>query len=151
VFDLSPKNSAVFTIGALARAAGVHVETIRYYQRRGLLRQPTKPAGQGFRRYGEGDLRRLRLIKRAQQLGFSLTEIADLVIHVDNGNCPATRQLAERKLGEVRNQLETLEKVLHTLRTMIGECSGTCPSPCPLIRHLRSHEIDLSADRSHER
>jgi MerR family mercuric resistance operon transcriptional regulator len=146
VFDLSPTKNAAYTIGALARAAGVHVETIRYYQRRGLLRQPSKPGGQGFRRYGEGDLRRLRLIKSAQQLGFSLTEIADLVIHVDNGNCPATKQLAQRKVTEVRNQLETLEKVLQILKELVGECAGPCPTPCPLMRRFRDHEFEFFAD-----
>ena len=82
------------TIGTLARAAGVGVETIRYYQRRGLVEEPTKPIG-GHRRYSPAAARRVRFIKRAQQLGFTLEEVTSLLALEDGRSCRETRMLAD--------------------------------------------------------
>lgn len=89
------------TIGALARAAGVNVETIRYYQRRGLLREPARPHG-GIRRYKKADLDRVQFVKAAQRLGFSLREIAELLRLEDGTQCEEASALAEHKLSDVR-------------------------------------------------
>src|SRR5262247_1928849 len=86
------------TIGRLARAAEVSVETIRYYQRRGLLEEPAKPVG-GQRRYASDAVRRLRFIRRAQRLGFTLQEVKELLLLEDGQSCRKTRLLAEEKLA----------------------------------------------------
>ena len=92
---------ATFTIGAFADAGGVNVETIRFYQRKGLLTEPEKPLG-GIRRYGLEDVTRVRFIKSAQRLGFSLEEIAELLRLEDGAHCQEASSLATRKLMDVR-------------------------------------------------
>lgn len=94
------------TIGRLARSAGVHIETIRYYQRRGLLPLPPKPPG-NMRRYPPATLARLRFIKRAQELGFTLREIGDL-LRLSAGECGQTRSLAERKRDDIAVHIKDL-------------------------------------------
>lgn len=120
------------TIGALAYEAGVGVETIRYYQKRGLLDQPSKPVMGGFRCYSDRDVGRVRLIKRAQQMGFTLAEIAELAPHVDTANCKAARMLAEKKLKTIENQLVVLEEVRTTLKGLIADCSRDCTQHCTI-------------------
>lgn len=119
------------TIGKLAREAGVSVETVRYYQRRGLLGQPFKPAG-GFRRYSEQDVARICFIKRAQQMGFTLSEIAELVPHIDTANCQATKALTEKKLKAIETQLIALEKIRATLKGLVAECARDCQQFCTI-------------------
>ncbi|RCX57479.1 MerR family transcriptional regulator [Escherichia coli] len=89
------------TIGVFAKAAGVNVETIRFYQRKGLLREPDKPYG-SIRRYGEADVVRVKFVKSAQRLGFSLDEIAELLRLDDGTHCEEASSLAEHKLKDVR-------------------------------------------------
>lgn len=131
-----------FTIGILAKEAGVTVETVRYYQRRRLLRQPQRPLN-GVRSYDEADLVRLRLIKRAQQLGFTLTEIDDLIVHVEGGACRAVKLLARDKLENIDSRIDVLEKVRDTLKSLVGSCKGKCPEPCPVICSFRSPTPEL--------
>lgn len=126
------------TIGKLAREAGVSVETIRYYQKRGLLLQPNKPEMGGYRSYCEEDVGRLRFIKHAQQMGFSLAEIVELLTHIDEMNCHATKVLAEKKLKTIEDQLVALEKIRTNLRTLVKECRRDCPHNCPVIHKLYS-------------
>ena len=95
------------TIGAVAKAAGVNVETVRFYQRRALLPEPDKPYGR-IRRYEAKDEARVRFVKAAQRLGFSLDEVAGLLKLDDGTHCDEARQLAEAKLGDVRKNLEKL-------------------------------------------
>lgn len=87
------------TIGVFAKAAGVNVETIRFYQRKGLLREPDKPYG-SIRRYGEADVVRVKFVKSAQRLGFSLDEIAELLRLDDGTHCEEASSLAEHKLKD---------------------------------------------------
>lgn len=134
-----------FTIGTLAREAGVNVETVRYYQRRGLLRQPQKPLG-GVRSYCDGDLSRLRLIKHVQRLQFTLTEIADLLAYIEDGDCYATKALAQDKLKKITRQITALEKVRDILKLLTINCSGKCAENCPVIRELRQQEFALMAE-----
>ncbi|CQW49522.1 transcriptional regulator MerR [Salmonella enterica subsp. enterica serovar Typhi] len=91
------------TIGVFAKAAGVNVETIRFYQRKGLLREPDKPYG-SIRRYGEADVVRVKFVKSAQRLGFSLDEIAELLRLDDGTHCEEASSLAEHKLKDVREK-----------------------------------------------
>ena len=92
------------TIGVFAKAAGVNVETIRFYQRKGLLLEPDKPYG-SIRRYGEADVTRVRFVKSAQRLGFSLDEIAELLRLEDGTHCEEASSLAEHKLQDVREKM----------------------------------------------
>ena len=123
------------TIGRLATAAGVHVETIRYYQRRGLLPAPKRPAA-GVRRYGEETAARLRFIKRAQDIGFTLDEIAEL-LRLERG-CRDAHDLAAAKLVAVERRLSDLRRIRKTLRELIGRCDEGRTESCPIIDSLRS-------------
>jgi MerR family mercuric resistance operon transcriptional regulator len=97
-----------YTIGQLAKAASVGVETIRYYQRRGLLAVPD--VSSGFRTYPVADAERIRFIKRAQELGFSLEEISHLLMLEDSNDKPAIRDIASERLDQVRAKLADLQK-----------------------------------------
>lgn len=121
--------SPTLTIGRLATAAGVHVETVRYYQRRGLLPEPCRPLG-GVRRYGDTDLTRLQFIRRAQAMGFRLDEVAGLLKVRGAGACEHTRQLTEHKLAEVRRKLDELRRLESELVQLVAECEQTQPDEC---------------------
>ena len=126
------------TIGRLAQAADVNVETIRYYQRRGLLNEPIKPLG-GQRRYSSADATRVRFIKRAQQLGFTLEEVKDLLLLEDGQSCKETRLLAEHKLAIIEVRIADLARMRRLLKRMIAECAeGKRPRSCPIITTLSS-------------
>lgn len=130
-----PAPDAAMTIGRLARAAGVNIETIRYYQRRGLLAVPRKPPG-GVRRYPPDMLERLRFIRRAQELGFSLREIIDLLA-LGDGSCRETRSIAERHLAEIESRIADLESMRITLGRLIRTCRAGNRPPCPIIASLK--------------
>ena len=125
------------TIGALAEAAGVNLETIRFYQRKGLIPEPERPLGR-IRRYGEAELARLRFIKAAQRLGFSLEEIAELLLLDDGTQCGKARKLAERKLQGVREKLADLHCIESALDRLVARCGSARGSvKCPLIASLQ--------------
>ena len=120
------------TISKLAASAGVHVETVRYYQRRRLLPEPQRPQG-GFRHYGSADVARLQFIRRAQAMGFTLDEIAGLLELKGKRACEQTRQLTELKLADVRQRLDALHRLEVDLMSLIAECNqapggGSCPT-----------------------
>ena len=124
------------TIGRLAQAAAVNVETIRYYQRRRLLDQPSKPLG-GHRRYAAEAVKRVRFIKRAQQLGFTLEEVKSLLLLEDGQSCRETRLLAERKLALIEQRIHDLARMRRLLTSLIAECAkGKRPRSCPIIATL---------------
>lgn len=135
----------VLTIGKLAREVDVSVETIRYYQRRGLMNLPSKPKMGGFRAYGESDVARVRFIKRAQLMGFSLAEVAELIVHVDDTNCRAAKTLAESKLKVIETQLMELERIQKTLKNLVVSCRRDCPHACPVLRKLYGEPVSLNA------
>ncbi len=139
------KIKGVLTIGKLAREVDVSVETIRYYQRRGLIAQPGKPKMGGFRAYGESDVVRMRFIKRAQQMGFSLAEISELIVHMEDTNCHAAKTLAEAKLKVIETQLEELGRIQETLKSLVVSCRRDCPHACPVLRKLYGESLSLSA------
>ena len=114
------------TIGGLARSAGVHVETVRYYERRGLLAQP---ALAGRRRYTEGSVRRLALIRRAKSLGFTLAEIAELLDASEGGSADDILAAARTKLAQVETGLRELRALHCRLAHLVRACAsgdGAC-------------------------
>ena len=127
---------AQLTIGQLATAVGVHVETVRYYQRESLMPTPRRAYG-SIRRYGADDVRRLRFIKRAQALGFTLEEIATLLA-VDQGkHCAETRELAATKLALVDAKLRDLRAMRSALAGMVRQCATEGDNQhCPAVEAL---------------
>lgn len=127
-----------YTIGRFAAAAGVHVETIRYYQRRGLIPEPLRPQG-GVRRYSDEDVARLRFIKRAQAVGFTLAEIKALLKLRAAKSCRATRELAALKLEFVDTRIKELRRLRRELAQWVAECDANPQEAiCPVIDHLVS-------------
>ena len=128
---LSPGD--LLTIGQLAAAAGVHVETVRYYQRESLVPTPRRAYG-SIRRYGADDVRRLRFIKRAQVLGFTLSEVGGL-LHLDAAcACADTRALAARKLALIERRMADLAAMQKVLVGLVQQCdAGNDGTHCPII------------------
>lgn len=125
------------TIGVFAKAAGVNVETIRFYQRKGLLAQPDRPHG-SIRRYGVADVRRVRFVKTAQGLGFTLDEIGELLRLEDGTHCREARKLAEHKLADVRTKLADLARMEGVLSDLVRACHARRGNiSCPLISSLQ--------------
>jgi MerR family mercuric resistance operon transcriptional regulator len=117
------KDPATLTIGALASDAGVNVETIRFYERKGLLNQPARHSS-GYRQYPSEDSNRIRFIKRAQDLGFTLKEIAELLeLNTDPGaTCGDMRGQTERKLDEVEAKIKDLMRMKKSLKRLVDAC-----------------------------
>lgn len=114
------------TIGAAARQAGVGVETIRFYERRGLVQQPLKPASSGLRHYSPEVVARVRFIREAQQIGFSLREIRELLsLRAEpDADCSEVREQAQGKLDEVERKIAQLEHVKAALKSLLATCPG---------------------------
>jgi len=125
------------TIARLATAGGVGVETVRYYQRRGLLQTPPRPEGSGsggrVRRYGTEDLRRLRFIRQAQAAGFTLEQIGELLALDAGEDRDRARALAEARLGELDARIAELETARAALRRLATACGAGGRGPCPII------------------
>ena len=124
------------TIGALAESADVGVETVRYYQRRGLLPQPARRFG-SIRRYGPADAARLRFIRRAQELGFTLEEIGELLKLQDGTDRRAIRRIARARLAQVESRVSDLQRMGRALRHVIDDCEHAPGAPrCPIIEAI---------------
>jgi MerR family mercuric resistance operon transcriptional regulator len=138
------------TIGQLAASAEVNVETVRYYQRRGLLSEPERPVG-GIRRYASADLARLRYIRRAQSMGFSLDEIIGLLELKGVRACAETRTLTEHKLLEVRKRLSALRRLERELLRLVASCgqarAGACCPTLELLEHGESKPLRRSRSK----
>jgi DNA-binding transcriptional MerR regulator len=135
------------TIGRLAEEAGVGVETVRFYQRRGLLPLPAAPR-QGFRRYGDDVLWRLRYIKQARELGFSLAEIAALQADLPGGPsfCAAFRQAVEAKIAALDAEAERLARQRAALSEVLAQCRvSSAAGRCPIVAN--SIPRDMTANR----
>jgi MerR family transcriptional regulator, mercuric resistance operon regulatory protein len=131
------EGSEAMTIGVLANAAGINVETIRFYQRKGLLPEPVRPYGR-IRRYAQSDLARVRFIKSAQRVGFTLDEIAQLLQLEDGTRCAQAREIAERKLIDIRRRLADLRRMEAALAQLVERCSARRGRvTCPLIASLQ--------------
>lgn len=127
---------AALTIGKLAKAAAVNVETIRYYQRRGLLEEPPRPLG-GQRHYSAEQIKRVRFIKRAQALGFTLSEIGTLLALDAARVCHDTRALATHKLASIEQKIADLAIMQRVLNDLVRQCdSGDGGAECPIIDAL---------------
>ena len=120
------------TIGALARAAGVGVETVRYYQRRGLLQEPPRPPGE-IRRYGQEDLKRLRFIRSAQSAGFTLSEIGELLELSASDDRPHARELAQARVAALDAKIEELREARDALAALATACANRRKGPCPIL------------------
>jgi MerR family mercuric resistance operon transcriptional regulator len=130
----SPSPDAL-TIGRLARAAGVGVETVRYYQERQLL--PVPPSTGAFRYYPVALVERIRFIKRAQELGFSLDEISDLLQLEGGADRSSIRRIATDRLGQIEQKLSDLRRMQGVLKHLVAECEHTSSDlPCPIIGTL---------------
>ncbi|TFH87478.1 Hg(II)-responsive transcriptional regulator [Billgrantia azerbaijanica] len=137
--------AGTMTIGGLAKAVGVHVETIRYYQRRELLPEPERPAG-SIRRYGSAEVARLTFVKTGQRLGFSLDKIAELLRLEDGTHCQEASTLAEHKLRDVREKIAGLQRIERTLADLVHACHEQEGNiTCPLIASL--HEGMISGEQ----
>ena len=133
-----PATPDMFAIGAFARAAGVNVETIRFYQRRRLLPEPPRPPG-GIRRYGNTEVARVKFVKSAQRLGFSLDEVAQLLRLEDGTHCSEAAGLAALRLADVRARLADLTRMEAALAALVKQCGTRGGSvSCPLIASLHA-------------
>lgn len=131
------------TIGALARRAGVGIDTIRYYERERLLPPPQRRAS-GYRDYGLGVVARLRFIRRAKELGFTLDDIRELLaLSTDRQRgVKNVRQRAEARLGEVELRIRELQRMKRGLKQLIDACPGHGPlEHCPILRALSGGEV----------
>lgn len=150
------------TIGRAAREAGVSIETVRFYERRGLIEQP--PKGNSYRVYSSDQVARIRFIKQAQHIGFSLSEIGELLrLRADpSADCAEVRQQAVAKLGEVHRKIEQLRQVGAALETLIAACPGsgglracsimdglavTAGKPVPTEKRSRSRSRKLTPEQ----
>jgi len=130
------------TIGQLARRAKVNLETIRYYERRGLIAKPPRNES-GYRQYSPEDLHRLEFIHRAKDLGFSLREILELLsLRRDPGmTCNDVKERVEAKIVQVEGKIETLETIRGALSGLVKKCTGEGPAGrCPILKELESRE-----------
>lgn len=123
-------------IGQLARRAGVSIDTVRYYERSGLLAPQTRLAS-GYRRYGELQVSRLRFIRRAQELGFSLNDIRELLGLSKQRDVARVKRAAEKKLADVEERLAALTRVRDGLATLVATCPGHGrAADCPILKAL---------------
>ncbi|HWD56438.1 MAG TPA: MerR family transcriptional regulator [Acidimicrobiales bacterium] len=123
----------VLSIGQLADAAGVHIETIRYYERRGILPEPPRTAG-GYRQYGPDDRWRLEFVKRAKALGFTLTEVGELLHEEVRGDPVSVRAMVQRKLGAIEERQRELAGVQARLARLVEICADPDSDDCGALR-----------------
>jgi MerR family copper efflux transcriptional regulator len=131
-----------FTIGSVARRAGVGVETVRFYERQGLITQPARGAS-GYRQYPEETVVRLRFIQRAKALGFSLREIRELLsLRIDpTGHSGAVKARAQAKIADIEEKIRTLRRMKETLARLSAACDGCAPvRACPILDALEADE-----------
>ncbi len=130
------------TIGAVAKRAHVHVETLRYYERRGLMVRPPRSLA-NYRRYPEDAVMRVRFIKRAQELGFSLKEIKDLLSlrATPRARCKDVRDRATAKIDDIEEKIRSLQAMRRALLKLVAECAGERPvTDCPILLSLNSED-----------
>ena len=121
------------TISGLAHAAGVGVETVRYYQRRGLLPEPARPPGE-VRRYGEVDVKRLRFIRSAQAAGFTLAEIKELLDLDASDDRARARELARARVAAIDEKIAELREARDALAGLATACAKKRGGPCPILK-----------------
>ena len=128
-------------IGALAKRAGVRIDTVRYYERSGLL-APKARLASGYRRYGEIELSRLRFIRRAQALGFTLDEVRDLLSVSKHRDVSRVKRAAQQKLADVERKIADLERVRRGLLNLVAACPGDGRAEnCPILKALGGEDL----------
>ena len=131
---------ATMTIGRLAKQVGVNIDTIRYYERNGLIPEPVRRAS-GYREYAAADVRRLRFILRAKDLGFTLAEIGELLSLSADKDVRGVKQRAEQRLEQVEHKIQELQRVRRGLKTLIDACPGHGDlERCPIVAALSGEE-----------
>ena len=131
------------TIGKVANRAGIGIETVRFYEREGLIAEPPRDESSGYRRYPEDTVSRLRFVKKAKELGFSLKEIGELLSLKarPSGSCADVRARATDKIENINQKIEVLEAMRGALMGLVEECSGTGPrTECPILNALDAGE-----------
>lgn len=140
-------------IGELAKQSGVGIETVRFYEKKGLIKQPLRPKIGGYRDYPTNVVRRIRFIRSAKQLGFSLAEVVDL-LELEAGNatrCVDVRQRAEVKREEVQTKIDNLNRIDHALELLIEACPGSGSArSCSILEAIHSGELQLNPARKGE-
>ncbi|AHD03815.1 MerR family transcriptional regulator [Leisingera methylohalidivorans] len=133
------KDATALTRGELAKATGCNLETIRYYEKTGMMPDPPRTAA-GHRIYGQAHVQRLRFILRARELGFAIEEIKDLLGLVDGGTqtCGEVKALTERHLSDVRRKIADLRRIEKVLAATAAQCSGEDVPECPVLEALAS-------------
>jgi MerR family mercuric resistance operon transcriptional regulator len=121
------------TIAGLARSGGVGVETVRYYQRRGLLAEPPRDYGGGVRRYGSEDIRRLRFIRSAQSAGFTLEEIAELLALDASDDRARAQEMAVARIALLDARIAELQAARTALGRLAHACAHGAKGPCPIL------------------
>ena len=128
-------------IGQLAQRAAVNLQTIRYYEREGLLPEPPRLSS-GYRVYTDSMVRRVRFIKRAQEIGFSLAEIRELLSLRADGQRNEVRAIAQAKIADIEDKMRTLKAMKAVLNRLTERCSGCGPaSECPILESIDSEEV----------
>lgn len=133
--------TAQYLIGETSKRSGVHIETIRYYERSGIMPKPNRSAG-GQRVYNNEQLQRLAFIKRCRELGFSLGEVRDLLdfVESDNKTCKEVHALTVNHLTEIRQKIANMRKIERVLKAMSDQCSQGNAPDCPIIDDLFSKQ-----------
>jgi MerR family copper efflux transcriptional regulator len=132
---------STMTIGRLAKQAGVKIDTIRYYERNGLIPEPTRRLS-GYREYGATDVARLRFILRAKDLGFTLAEISELLSLSAGRDVRGVKRRAEQRLEQVEHKIKELQRVRRGLKTLIDACPGHGElERCPIIAALSEEDV----------
>jgi MerR family mercuric resistance operon transcriptional regulator len=133
-----------FTIGKVARQAGVGIETVRFYEREGLIPEPVRSAS-GYRQYPAATVARIRFIRRAKALGFSLREVRELLsLRLDPARSSAEAKAhAEAKIADIEQKIQTLRRMKQTLVDLTEACDGCGPvSDCPILDALDAHDVE---------
>lgn len=140
---------AGMTIAGFAREGGVGVETVRYYQRRGLLDEPDRPSGSGtgggIRRYGPDDVRRLRFIRSAQAAGFTLEQIGELLALDATDDRARARRLANERVAALDAQIKELKRVRASLHQLAQECGSGPEGPCPILEAFDTRDTGITS------
>ena len=137
------EDTSRLTIGRLAKQAGVNLETVRYYERRGLMPEPPRTAS-GYRIYSKDDVARIRFIKHAQELGFTLKEISELLsLRVSHDvSCAEVKNKAREKIEEIDKKIESLQEMKKVLIMLENRCTGTGPtSQCPILAGIDGSKV----------
>lgn len=134
---------SAMSIAQLGRSAGVGVETVRYYQRRGLLPDPKPQRSRtpGIRHYGPEDARRLRFIRSAQAAGFTLEQIRELLELDSSHDRPRARELARQRLEDLDRKIAELQHARHSLARLARECAADDKGPCPIIASFEADQL----------